>query len=304
MATFDLESYATVQERIAQFWQDFPDGGIITEMVLRDGPEVIFKTTLYRNPEEQKAGIIFATGYAREIEGKTPVNKSSHLENCESSSCGRSLANAGYATDARRPSRNEMMKVARVRDEHEQLLEYIRTVGPKVGDSAQIEINGNAYPLKEFVRKNWTTIKEQFRIARLVVDAIEVATETHFGEEAGAEGNPPPPAASPPPPPTGSSSRPGSSGSSRESKSGTGSATPQTITERQLKRFWAITRETGYTEEGVHRMLAEEFRLQSAKDLHRDIYEEACKVAGDSMAADHYNQNPDQAELLAGNAPY
>jgi len=182
MATFDLESYATVQERIAQFYQDFPDGSIRTFMVVRDGPEVIFEARVYRNAEEAAMGI-YTAGWAREIEGKTPVNKTSHLENAESSSVGRALANLGYATDARRPSRSEMIKVARIRDEHEEMLQFIRTVGPKVADEAMIEVNGNSFQLKEFVRKNWTTIKEQFRIARLVVDAIESATETHFAQD-------------------------------------------------------------------------------------------------------------------------
>ena len=182
MATFDLESYATVQERIAQFYQDFPDGSIRTFMVVRDGPEVIFEARIYRTPEEAAMGI-YTSGFAREIEGKSPVNRSSHLENSESSAVGRALANLGYATDARRPSRSEMIKVARMRDEHEEMLQFIRSVGPKVDDEATIELGGTTYNLKEFVRKNWATIKEQFRIARSVVDAIEESTSTPFAQE-------------------------------------------------------------------------------------------------------------------------
>ena len=182
MATFDLESYATVQERISQFYQDFPDGSIRTFMVVRDGPEVVFEARAYRNPEEAAMGV-YTSGWAREIEGKTPVNKTSHLENAESSAVGRALSNLGYATDSRRPSRSEMIKVARVREEHEAMLDFIRNVGPKVGDEATLEVGGQTANLKDYVRKNWSTIKEQFRVARAVVDAIEVATSTHFVEE-------------------------------------------------------------------------------------------------------------------------
>ena len=128
MANFDLESYATVQERIAQFYQDFPDGSIRSFLARSDGPEVIFEARVYRTPEEAGMGI-YTSGWAREVEGKTPVNRTSHLENCESSAVGRALANLGYATDARRPSRAEMIKVARVKDEHEAMLQYIRAVG-------------------------------------------------------------------------------------------------------------------------------------------------------------------------------
>jgi hypothetical protein len=69
MATFELENYATVQERIAQFYQDFPDGSIRTFMVVHDGPEVIFEARVYRTPEEAAMGV-YTSGWAREIEGR------------------------------------------------------------------------------------------------------------------------------------------------------------------------------------------------------------------------------------------
>ena len=181
MATFDLESYATVQERIAQFYQDFPDGSIRTFLVKSDGPEAVFEARCYRTPEEAALGI-YTSGWAREVEGKTPVNRTSHLENCESSAVGRALANLGYATDARRPSRSEMIKVARVREEHEEMLQYIRSAGPRAAEDATIEISGQTHNLKEYVRRNWAAIKEQFRVARAVVEALEAATETQFAQ--------------------------------------------------------------------------------------------------------------------------
>lgn len=179
MATFDLESYATVQERISQFYQDFPNGSIRTFMVRCEGPEVVFESRIYRTPDEAAMGV-YTSGWAREVEGKSPVNRTSHLENCESSAVGRALANLGYATDARRPSRSEMIKVARMKEEHEALLEYIKAVGPGVADDAEILVNGKTHNLKGYVRGNWSTIKEQFRIARLVVDTIESSTGSEF----------------------------------------------------------------------------------------------------------------------------
>ena len=183
MANFDLDSYATVQERVAQFYQDFPDGSIRTFMVRSDGPEVIFEARAYRNAEESAMGV-YTSGWAREVEGKSPVNRTSHLENCESSAVGRALANLGYATDAKRPSRSEMLKVARTREDHEALLEYIKAVGPKIPEDAEILISGKVRNLKGYVRENWTTIKEQFRVARQVVDAMERSTGADFQREA------------------------------------------------------------------------------------------------------------------------
>jgi hypothetical protein len=57
-------------------------------------------------------GVVVATGHAEEIRNMGNVNKTSSLENCETSSLGRALANGGYAAKGRRPSREEMQKVS------------------------------------------------------------------------------------------------------------------------------------------------------------------------------------------------
>lgn len=174
MASFNLENYATVQERIAQFVVDFPAGSIRTRMAVRDGPEVVFEARVYRTPEEATAGV-YTSGWAREIEGRSPVNKTSHLENCESSAIGRALANLGYATDANRPSRSEMLKVDAMQREHEEVLSYIRNEGSTVADA----------DLKARIRKEWSAAKEQYRVARALADAIETALDAQQPAEVG-----------------------------------------------------------------------------------------------------------------------
>lgn len=67
--------------------------------------------------------------------------------------------------------------------EHEAMLEFVRTVGARVDDTAQIRIQRRARNLKEYVREQWPAIKEQPRIARAVVEAIEAATGTAFHAE-------------------------------------------------------------------------------------------------------------------------
>ncbi|HEX2091015.1 MAG TPA: hypothetical protein VHG28_01385 [Longimicrobiaceae bacterium] len=183
MADIQLESYATVQERVVEFYRDHPDGSIRTFAVKMDGPEVVFEARVYRTPEEAAMGI-YTSGWAREVEGKSPSGRGSHLESCESSAIGRALANLGYSAGTKGPSRAEVLKVARTREEHDALLEYIKAVGPKVGDDAEILVGGQIRNLKQFVRENWGSLKEQFRLARTVVEALERATGTPFRKEA------------------------------------------------------------------------------------------------------------------------
>jgi len=107
--SFDLEGYAPVQERIGEFYRDFPNGSIQTRLVRDDGPEVVFEARVFRTPDEVREGV-YTSGWAREVEGKNPVNRTSHLENCESSAIGRALANLGYSKDATRPSRRTAIR--------------------------------------------------------------------------------------------------------------------------------------------------------------------------------------------------
>jgi hypothetical protein len=53
------------------------------------------------------------TGYAEEIRGSSMVNKTSALENCETSAIGRALANYQYQGSKKRASLEEMVKVYR-----------------------------------------------------------------------------------------------------------------------------------------------------------------------------------------------
>lgn len=106
---FDLSNYETVEDRLAKFWEANPRGRILTELVHRDEKTFIVRAEAYSDPDDPRPG---ATGYAHEVVGSNPVNKTSALENCETSAIGRALANLGFAPKGARPSREEMSKSA------------------------------------------------------------------------------------------------------------------------------------------------------------------------------------------------
>lgn len=117
MAHFRLEDYEPVENRIRSFWQKYPNGRLLTDLQRTERPdgriEWICRTEAYTNPDDSRP---HATGFATEIEGTSPINRSNASENCETSSIGRCLANLGFATRGKRPSREEMTKVARTRE--------------------------------------------------------------------------------------------------------------------------------------------------------------------------------------------
>lgn len=107
---FKLENYETVEDRLEKFWNDFPAARIETELLAHEGGRFIVYSRLYRDAVDT---LPFATGLAEETITERGVNSTSALENCETSSVGRALANAGYAARGKRPSREEMAKVVR-----------------------------------------------------------------------------------------------------------------------------------------------------------------------------------------------
>lgn len=89
--TIHGKEYFTVAERVANFRQDKPDWSIQTELV-DSGEAVIMKAVIC-----SADGMVLATGHAEEVRGSTNINKTSALENCETSAIGRALSALGYA---------------------------------------------------------------------------------------------------------------------------------------------------------------------------------------------------------------
>lgn len=109
---FNLEDYQPVEERLALFIKDFPDFRVETELVSFQNDRYIVKAWIYRTFADSTP---FASGLAEETISARGVNATSALENCETSAIGRALANAGYASKGKRPSREEMVKATRER---------------------------------------------------------------------------------------------------------------------------------------------------------------------------------------------
>ena len=108
--SFNPADYASVDERLPLFWKDCPRGRIVTELVVDDGTRVVVKAELYADIADT---VPTTTGYAEEVRGSSMVNKTSAIENCETSAVGRALANYQYQGAKKRASLEEVVKVYR-----------------------------------------------------------------------------------------------------------------------------------------------------------------------------------------------
>jgi hypothetical protein len=97
------KEYAEVNQRIKAFRMVYPTGAIITDMVQNENGICIFRADI-RNEE----GDLIATGTAYEKENSTFINKTSYIENCETSAVGRALGMAGFGIDTSVASAEEV----------------------------------------------------------------------------------------------------------------------------------------------------------------------------------------------------
>ena len=106
---WNLDDYEPVESRLARWWEMYPMGRIETELLSASESRFIVITRLYRTDVDS---LPYATGLAEETISDRGVNSTSALENAETSSLGRAIQNGGI-TSKKRPSRQEMEKVAR-----------------------------------------------------------------------------------------------------------------------------------------------------------------------------------------------
>ncbi len=102
--------YEPVESRIHKFWAEHPDGRIHTEIVLINETEIVIKASVFADRDDPRP---VAIDFAQETRNSSPVNKLSFVENCATSAIGRALATYAYSPKGKRPSREEMEKVAR-----------------------------------------------------------------------------------------------------------------------------------------------------------------------------------------------
>ena len=88
------KEYASVNERVTAFRKICPNGKIITETISHEEGVIMMKATIIGED-----GIILATGTAQEKQNASQVNRTSYVENCETSAVGRALGFCGIGID-------------------------------------------------------------------------------------------------------------------------------------------------------------------------------------------------------------
>lgn len=118
--------YAEVNERIKAFRMVHPNGYITTQIISLDGGVCVIKAEV---GEDEK---VLGTGTAYEKEGSTFINKTSYIENCETSAVGRALGMAGFGIDTSVASAEEVQNAIAQQDAAEDKKETEKAAKQKI----------------------------------------------------------------------------------------------------------------------------------------------------------------------------
>lgn len=108
----EVKNYAEVNERLKAFRMVYPEGGIVTEVLSVTSEECIIRAEVH-SPE----GFVLGTGTAREVKNASYINKTSYVENCETSAIGRALGACGFGIDYGLSSYEEVANAQRQQEE-------------------------------------------------------------------------------------------------------------------------------------------------------------------------------------------
>jgi hypothetical protein len=99
------KEYVEVNERIKyfRFSEDYKGWCLCSEIIHLDENSCVIKATIC-----DENGVTKATGFAQEDKSSSYINKTSYVENCETSAWGRALANLGIGIDTSIASSNEV----------------------------------------------------------------------------------------------------------------------------------------------------------------------------------------------------
>jgi hypothetical protein len=99
------KQYVEVNERIKFFRQEeqYKNWTIMSDFTALDSEQCVCKATI-----ADETGRVIATGHAHEVQAASNINKTSYVENCETSAIGRALAMLGIGIDTSIASANEV----------------------------------------------------------------------------------------------------------------------------------------------------------------------------------------------------
>lgn len=152
------KAYSMVAARVQAFRKLIPGGSITTEILSLEGDRVVMRATV-----ADESGRVLASGMAFEERGSSYINKTSFIENCETSAVGRALGMLGIGSEEVMCSADEFMNAIQNQNRKD----------TKAEASIRAQIMGiiNSFPERELSRK----VCERYRVGAVAELSAEDA---------------------------------------------------------------------------------------------------------------------------------
>jgi len=155
------KDYVMVNERIKAFRKEYPTWSLVSQIKDLTDNRCVIRAEIY-----DEEGRCIATGHAYEKEGSSPINKTSFIENCETSAWGRALANLGIGIDASICSAEELAIAMSQQETPEQI--------------AERKLNGEAVELptgEDFAKAMKSASSQQITMIKGIAERIGQPTD-------------------------------------------------------------------------------------------------------------------------------
>ncbi len=140
--TVDIKGkeYAEVNQKVLGYRELFPTGYITTEILSHENGVVVMKATVGVDDK------VLATGIAYEKENSSFINKTSYIENCETSAVGRALSFLGIGIDTSIASAEEVQNA--IKQQEKATKAQIDTL-KKLANDDQVKVILDHYHIKK-----------------------------------------------------------------------------------------------------------------------------------------------------------
>ncbi len=132
------KEYVEVNQRIKAFRSICPGGSITTEMLSNENGVCVFRATVCDENMQ-----VLGTGTAYEKETSSFINKTSYIENCETSAVGRALGMCGFGIDTSIASAEEVQNA--IKNQGEQPKKQMTPREMLINRLHELNININAF---------------------------------------------------------------------------------------------------------------------------------------------------------------
>lgn len=113
------KNYVMVNQKVKAFRKVYPCGQVDTDLVSLEKTDKGKYLAIFRATVRDEEGNLLGSGWAKEEQGSSTVNRTSWLENAETGAIGRAMSACGFGIDASYSSADEVILAENQREEQD-----------------------------------------------------------------------------------------------------------------------------------------------------------------------------------------